>query len=64
MKIVISGYREFNDEKVIEKELLKLVKEEKNITLVHGGCRGVDAIGERIAKKHDGTLKYFQLVGR
>jgi hypothetical protein len=41
MKLLISGYRNFNDYIVIEEEIKKILSGIDHI-IIHGGCKGVD----------------------
>lgn len=48
--VLITGSRDWNDEKTIKEAILELHEKysEKKI-LIHGGCRGTDSIGAKIA---------------
>lgn len=47
MIVVISGDREWQDEERIKKIFEKL---EGDITIIHGGCRGLDLLGAKVGK--------------
>lgn len=51
MKLLISGYRNYNDYENIKKQILNIVKGHKNIVIIHGACKGVDTIASNIAEE-------------
>lgn len=54
MRLLISGYRDYNDEKNIEEQIIKVLNYDsnyKNHTIIHGGCSGVDIISGKIGFK-------------
>lgn len=59
MKILISGSREFNDyalaKEFIDGCLADLIKDEV-FTVLSGGCRGADSLGERYAAEKGYTV--------
>ena len=50
MRILITGSRNFDNFKLM-KYILNFFKEEKDITLIHGDCRGADKIAGYIGKR-------------
>lgn len=48
-RVLVSGYRNWKDEASIRRELNRI--EGTNIELIHGGCKGVDMICDRIARE-------------
>lgn len=54
-KLLVSGYRDYNDKQVIEEQILTLLKEENvtcNPTIIHGHCpSGVDKTVDTLAKE-------------
>lgn len=53
MRLLVSGYRYFNDYNVIEREILKILNKDEKHTIIHGNCQGVDLIADDIAKKNN-----------
>lgn len=54
MKIIIAGSRDFNNYELLRDRLNYLLKDVSNkdeITIVSGGARGADQLGERYAKE-------------
>ena len=51
MKLIIAGGREFTDYNGMVKALDKLLIDTKEVTIVSGGARGADRLGERYAKE-------------
>ena len=52
MRVVIAGSRQFNDYILAENFLdinLSKLKDGTDLTIISGGCRGADSIGERYA---------------
>lgn len=49
MRILITGSRNFDNFKLM-KYILNFFKEEKEVTLIHGNCRGADKIAGYIGK--------------
>lgn len=68
IRIIIAGSRDFKDyEKLKEfsidaiESILKEKKlEEYDITIVSGGAKGADSLGEKFAKEYDLKLKIFK----
>ncbi len=58
MRLLISGYRDFKDKKMIEEYMVKILPNEKN-TVIHGGCKGVDLIAGEIAKKYNWDVEVY-----
>lgn len=56
VKIIIAGGREFTNYGLLERvcnHMLSVIKETSKVTIVSGGARGVDKMGERYAQEHD-----------
>lgn len=54
MKIIIAGSRDFNNYELLRDRLnylLKNASDEDEITIISGGARGADQLGERYAKE-------------
>lgn len=62
MRLLVSGYRYFNHEPTIEKEILEILSstplKEKH-TIIHGGCSGVDQVADKIARKHGWSVEVY-----
>jgi hypothetical protein len=53
-KLLVSGYRDYSDEEVIRQQLLEAWREAKKpdqVTLIHGGCRGVDTVAAQVGRE-------------
>lgn len=57
MRILVTGSRQWNDHGVIFSELMNAAKQEKDVTLVHGGARGADTIAARWAEHLGWTVE-------
>jgi hypothetical protein len=51
MRLLISGYRNYNNYQNIKKEMLNILKAEENHVVIHGACKGVDSIASKIAEE-------------
>lgn len=49
MRVIIAGGRDFDDYDIAKKKLDFLLKDVKDITIVSGGAKGADSIGEQYA---------------
>lgn len=60
-KIVVAGTRTFNDYELLETELITVLKGKKpsEVTIVSGGARGADSLGEKFAREKRCWLKVF-----
>ena len=61
-RIVVAGSRDFNNYEIVEKYLdkyLSNLKEENEIIIISGACRGADALGEEYAIKHNMKIERF-----
>ena len=61
-RVIVAGSREFEQYSIVTKELdhfLSSLPSAGKITIVVGGCRGADALGERYAYEHDYDLQVF-----
>lgn len=59
IKVIIAGGREFTDYAVLKRvcdHMLSKVKLTSNLTIISGGARGVDQMGERYAKENNINL--------
>lgn len=55
IRLLVSGYRNYKSKHIIEEEMKKIIHQFENpaeITIIHGGCHGVDSIAEEIAKEN------------
>lgn len=61
VRIIVAGGRDFGDYRLLADTLDALLPNmgTKDITLVSGGCRGADALGERYADEHGIRVKRF-----
>lgn len=62
IKVVVAGGRDFNNYKLLEDRLIKILKTKgkpSDIEIVSGGARGADALGERFAREKRCSLKLF-----
>lgn len=68
IRIIVAGYREFNDYEFVKKEIHKLLFKlidqyeelyKSDIRFVSGACRGVDSLGERYANEYGYRLSKF-----
>lgn len=59
-KVIIAGSRNFNDYELLKEKTDKLlsnkIKEGYDITIISGGARGADKLGERYAKERGFNL--------
>lgn len=53
MRLLVSGYRFFSNKQLIEDEIIKILSSssDKNHTIIHGACSGVDRTAHQIAKE-------------
>lgn len=62
IKIIVAGGREFDDYPLLENRIDHIIKNIKNtnsITIVSGGARGADSLGEKYAKEHKLNLEKY-----
>lgn len=61
VRIIVAGGRDFSDYQLTADTLDALLRElkAKEITIVSGGCRGADALGEAYARAHGISVKRF-----
>lgn len=52
MKIIIAGSREFSDYELLKNKMNEFTVGLKGITVVSGGAKGADKLGERWAREH------------
>lgn len=55
MRVVVSGYRNYFDREIIERELVLA----NTTVLIHGDCKGVDKVAESIAKEKGWEILTF-----
>jgi hypothetical protein len=62
MRLIIAGGRDFDDENSLVNKLNEIIKDvdASDITIISGGARGADAIGERIAKHNGLSLEVYK----
>ena len=58
-RIVIGGYRKFNDYKVFKDFVDSCIGDENEITILSGHCKGVDLMGEQYAKEKGLLLEVY-----
>lgn len=61
LRIIVAGGREFSDYQLVADTLDSLISAmgTDDITIVSGGCKGADSLGERYAKEHGLALAVF-----
>lgn len=67
MKVIICGSRTFEDYEFLKEQCLKILSEKqyqlvfskKDVEVVSGNAKGVDLLGERLAKEEDFQVKVF-----
>ena len=59
MKLIVAGGREFNDYTFLESEIIGMTPKDKDITIISGGARGADKLGEQYAKGYKIPLEMF-----
>ena len=61
VRIITAGGRDFGDYRLLADTLDSLLTELEtdDITIVSGGCRGADTLGERYASEHGIPIKVF-----
>lgn len=71
MRVIIAGGRDFNDFKLLESNINKIIKQlsdeklisiyvnESNIEIICGKARGADTLGKQFAKEYKLSIKYF-----
>lgn len=63
MRLLISGYRNFHDQAIIEEQMLAILKDSPGPhTIIHGKCTGVDLASERIALKHKWNVESYPYI--
>lgn len=63
IKIIIAGSRDFNDYKKLKSQMdliLSYYDKMKEITIISGGCRGADALGEKYAVENNIKVEIFK----
>ena len=59
VRLLISGYRHYNDASTIESVIMEALGDEKGVTIIHGGCYGVDIAADKVADKHGFKKQVF-----
>ncbi len=62
-RIVIAGTRNFNNYCIAKEYITQCIKSENtddSITILSGGCKGADKLGERYAAEHRYTLEIYK----
>jgi len=63
MRLLISGYRNFHDQAIIEEQMLEILKDVPGPhTIIHGKCNGVDLAAEKIALKHKWKIEPYPYI--
>lgn len=52
-KVVVAGSRTFNDYEFLKEKLNKALSKKENVTIISGGARGADYLGEKYAKEYN-----------
>jgi hypothetical protein len=58
-KVIIAGSRAFVDYSLVREKCDYYLQNKDGITIISGGARGADALGERYAKENDHALEIF-----
>ncbi|SNR43552.1 Protein of unknown function [Lutibacter agarilyticus] len=59
MKIIIAGSRSFTDCQKLKETCDKFLRDQNNIDIVSGTCRGADKLGEQYAKERGYKITRF-----
>lgn len=59
MRVLVCGSRNYSDEEFIEKQLDVVVEDRTDVVIIHGGCRGVDAAADAIAKRRGWSVEVY-----
>jgi len=59
LKVIIAGSRTFSDYNLLKKELDKILGNIPGITIVSGGARGADRLGEKYARERGFRLEVY-----
>ena len=59
MKVAIAGCRNYTNYEEAEIFISSSIPPDTHITILSGGCRGADALGEQYAKKHGYDIVRF-----
>ena len=57
MRLIVAGTRTFSDIQLAESEIMKIATPED--TILSGGARGADEIGEKIARKYGMKIESY-----
>lgn len=62
MKVIIAGSRDFNDYELLKRKCDKILSNslDKEITIISGGARGADNLGEKYAKEKGYKVKIYK----
>ena len=58
-RIIVCGTRDFNDSNLVYTTLDVVIRDNTNVEIISGMCRGADRIGEEYAKTRNIPLKVF-----
>jgi hypothetical protein len=59
VRVIIAGSRSFQDYELLKSKCDKILQNFEEVEIVSGGCRGSDALGERLALESGFGLKLF-----
>ena len=59
MKVIVAGSRDFNDYALLASRLDFYLSKQPDVTIISGGARGADTLGERYAKSHNLKLDVY-----
>ena len=63
IRFIVAGSRDFNDYELLKSEMdaiLRFYDIKTEVTIISGGCRGADALGERYARENGIPLEIFE----
>ncbi len=58
-RVIIAGSRFFNNYNFLKRKCEKILENKKKVTILSGGCRGTDKLGEDFAKEKGYDLEVY-----
>jgi hypothetical protein len=59
MKVIIAGGRYFDNYELLSTKCDKILQNQDDVTIISGGAKGADSLGEKYAKERGYTLEIF-----